>query len=133
MGGEGSEGRALLHYWVTIDPRNPEVWHILPITSIKWGEKRRFSAGSNFCTSENVSSFQLNLDLFLIKRARCILLPQKTGIASRMLKSQVPAHWGVMRAFLRAAHRRVCLHGGRGLHPTCVRAPLLTAITAGEA
>lgn len=70
------------------------------------GKKGRFDAGSNFCAFQNVSSFQLNLDLLLIKRVLCVLLPQKTGIASRMLKSQVPAPRGVMEAFLGAARCR---------------------------
>lgn len=61
------------------------------------GEKKlRFNAGLNFCTSKNISSFQLNLDPFLIKRPCCVLLAQKTGIASRVLKSQLLAHRGSM-------------------------------------
>lgn len=88
-------------YYIIGSSSTPAILHIFQIMSTKWGagEKERFSAGSNFCTSKDVFSFQLHFDLFLIKRACCILLPQKTGNASKMLQSQILAHWGAMEAF----------------------------------
>lgn len=82
-----------------------------------WGGGGRFNSGSNFCTTKNVPSFQLILDLFLMKRACCVFLPQKTDIASRMLQSLVPAPWGVVGAFLSLWD--ALLHGALDCIPHC--------------
>lgn len=57
------------------------------------GKKETLNASSDFCTSKNVSAFELNLDLFSIKRALFSLLLQKTCTFSRMLKSLVLGPW----------------------------------------
>lgn len=91
-------------------------------------KKKEVQCWFKFCTTKNVPSFQLNLDLFLFRRACCVFLPQKTDIASRMLQSQVPAPRGVVEAFLRGWG--CSAPWGRGSHVS--RAPLPTAIPAGH-